>query len=274
MIKCFINFLGFIFFCVLTSSTSAFDLFDSDSITTTEILSDQGIVCDQEGKLCKAEGNIQVKRGNGMMTCEKLIAHFSKDAAGKQKLQMLEAFGKVHIFSPEEGYDATSTYCRYEVNLQLLTLSGSPVIKHKNLEIYGTHTIIYNQLQNIAIAPERATIKKEDKLMQGNVVTAYFETTQKDKSRKTTFHHILAEGNVIVSTPEEIARGNHGSYYENNQVAELWEQVVITRCDGQILGERARINMESGQSQMLQEAPHKPGEGRAQALLLPKQKQL
>jgi lipopolysaccharide export system protein LptA len=247
----------------------AFELLNSNDTSVTEIITDQGIVCDQEQKICMAEGKIQVNRGKGILTCNKLIVHFDKGEKGKQELKTLEAFGNVHIFSPQDGYDATSEYGHYDVHQQLVTLKGNPVIKNKGLEIYGTGDVTYDQAKNIAATSHRATMKEKDKLLQANQLIAYFK--KDEESNANTFDHLLANGNVIVSTPTELARAENGSYYEATKNAELWNNVVISRFDGQIRGPRAKVDMETGQSQMLQPATDPVSQQRVQALLLPKE---
>lgn len=255
---------------LVSRESLAFDLFHSDNTTVTEVLADQGMTCDQDHKKCFAEGNIQVNRGKSILTCKKLVVHFAKGAQGKQELKMLEAFGDVHIYSPEDGYDAQSDYGCYEAAQQLVTLKGNPIIKHKDLEIYGTGPIVYDQAKETAETASRATMKKQDRLLQANNLIAYFKG-DKDTNAKT-FDHLIANGNVIVSSPAEIAQSKSGSYYAATNTAELWDNVVITRSDGQIRGQRAKVDMNSGQSQMLQPANTPINQQRVQALLLPKEK--
>ena len=270
MRKLLISF-GFMTIFLLVHQTSvAFELLNSNEATVTEILTDQGLVCDQDQKICMAEGNIQVKRGKGNLTCNKLIVHFDQGEKGKQELKTLEAFGNVHIFSPEDGYDATSEYGRYDVDQQLVTLKGNPIIKNQGLEIFGTGDVTYDQIKNIAATSYRATMKEQDKLLQANQLIAYFKKDPEKNSN--TFDHLIANGDVIVSTPTEIARGENGSYYETTKTAELWNNVVISRFDGQIRGPRAKVDMDTGQSQMLQPVTDPAAQQRVQALLLPREK--
>jgi LPS export ABC transporter protein LptC len=244
-------------------------LFHSAPANRTEIITDQGLICDQNQKQCMAEGHIQVKRGKGVLTCDKLIAHFDQGPTGKQELKMIEAVGHVHIFSKEDGYDATCHYGCYEVSQQGITLKGSPVIKHRKIEIFATGDVIYDQVKNKMETHHRATVKRQDNLLQANALIVYFKMDDKQKAK--SFDHLIANGDVIVSSPDEIAQGEHGSYFDATDTAELWGHVVISRHNGQLRGERAKVDMNSGQSQILQ-----PSNGsydpRVQALLLSKDK--
>lgn len=254
---------------LFSHGAQALELFHSDTANTTEIISDQGMVCDQNQKQCMAEGHIQVKRGKSVLTCDKLIAYFDQGQSSKKELKMLEAIGHVHISSKEDGYDATSTYGRYDVAQQVVTLKGRPVIKHNKIEIYGTGDIIYDQIKNSATTRRRATLKRQDKLLQANELIVYFKRSGEQEEK--ALDHLIAKGNVIVSSPIEIAQGEHGSYYEATDTAELWENVIISRDDGQIRGQRARVDLTTGKSQMLH--PSKGiGDQRVQALLLSRDK--
>lgn len=259
-----------VFMSVFTFESKAFELLGSDTSTVTEILADHGMVCDQEKKQCTAEGNVRVFRGKSTLTCDKLVAYFVKNAQGKQELERLEAFGNVHIFSQEDGYDAKSAYGSYEVDTQLVTLKGNPVIKHKELEIHGTGPITYDQVKEKATTASRATVKKQEQLLQANELVAHFKRDEDNNSK--SLDHLTAHGNVVVSSPTEIAQAEYGSYYEATSTAELWNNVVITRYDGQIRGPRAKVDMKSGESRMLHPTNSPIKQQRVQALLLPKEK--
>ena len=86
---------------------------------------------------------------------------------------------------------------------------------------------------------------------------------------------IEAFGNVRITTPLERARGNHGIYYADRELATLDGDVKITREENQLNGQYAEVNLKTGISRLL---PGPPGTaagtsgGKVRGLLVPKRK--
>ena len=92
---------------------------------------------------------------------------------------------------------------------------------------------------------------------------------------QSALRHVEAFGNVVITTPTEIARGDRGDYNAETQVATLSGNVRLTRGDNQLNGDRAEVNMKSGVSRLLADAgpPARgtaPG-GRVRVLIIPGQ---
>ncbi|MFN7193888.1 MAG: LptA/OstA family protein [Rhodospirillales bacterium] len=80
---------------------------------------------------------------------------------------------------------------------------------------------------------------------------------------------VEAFGNVHVSTPTEIARGDRGVYNMQTSIAQLAGNVRLTRGDNQMAGDFGEVNMNTGISRLLS-APGS-GDGRVRGLLIPQQ---
>jgi lipopolysaccharide export system protein LptA len=79
-----------------------------------------------------------------------------------------------------------------------------------------------------------------------------------------------AVGNVVITTPEEVARGERGVYFEDSGIATLTGSVKITRGQNQLNGDAAEVNLRTGISRML----NQPGRasGPVRALLVPEKR--
>ena len=75
-----------------------------------------------------------------------------------------------------------------------------------------------------------------------------------------------AIGNVVITTPEEVVRGDEGVYDVLREVATLDGGVRVTRGENQLNGERAEVNLKTGVSRML---PGKKSGGRVKGLFTP-----
>ena len=68
---------------------------------------------------------------------------------------------------------------------------------------------------------------------------------------RTTTWTVEADGNVVITTPEEVARGREGVYNADKGTATLTGDVRITRGENQLNGERAVVNLNTGVSRLL-----------------------
>ncbi|MFQ5785701.1 MAG: lipopolysaccharide transport periplasmic protein LptA [Alphaproteobacteria bacterium] len=90
------------------------------------------------------------------------------------------------------------------------------------------------------------------------------ETGAKSVSR------IEAKGNVFLSSPDQTAQGDHGVYDIDGEAFELVGEVVLTRKENVIRGDRLTLDLATGQSRMESVATEPGGEGRVKALFVPK----
>jgi lipopolysaccharide export system protein LptA len=83
---------------------------------------------------------------------------------------------------------------------------------------------------------------------------------------QSVIRSIEATGGVVIQAPGESARGQRGTYDVVNRVAHLFGDVVLTRDQNVIRGERLTMNFNSGQSRM--EGPQ-GGKGRVHGVFMP-----
>ena len=81
---------------------------------------------------------------------------------------------------------------------------------------------------------------------------------------------IDAVGNVFVSSPTETAQGNTGVYDIDNREITLTGQVVLTRGENVLRGERLVLNMATGRSRI--ESGGQGGGERVRGIFVPTQK--
>jgi len=94
----------------------------------------------------------------------------------------------------------------------------------------------------------------------------------------SAIRQIDAEGNVILSSPEETAEGDHGTYDVSGKLVTLKGEVVLTRGANVIRGDHLEMDLVSGKSRIVgaeatvaDDAPN-PSSGRVKALFTPQSK--
>jgi lipopolysaccharide export system protein LptA len=214
------------------------------------------------------------------------------------QIYRVDADGNVRIVSPSGT--AYGDHAVYDVDKAILVMRG------KNLRlvtdrdtITARDTLEYWQNQDMAVARGNALAVSDDRKISANILTAYFrDQNGRDKNGKagapkggespappaakgpktasgaktapgadSNLDRMYAYGNVVITTPQEVAIGDRGVYNARTGIAVLTGAVKITRDKNQLNGAAAEINLNTNVSRMLSA----PGEASApvRALLVP-----
>lgn len=271
------------FFSYTLASAFAFETQNNKS--PLEIQAQKGMICSQDKKCCTAFGPVVSTQGTSVLKSSKLVVYFKNmpssspkekkmapsPTSPQQDIEKIEAFGNVHFFDTQEAQqgsvEATGDYALYKATEGILILKGHPLLKDGKTTLLGATQVIFYEKAQKAKTVGRSVIKRDGKLMQADVFHVYFT---RDSKGKLAFDRAEAHGNVMISTSTEIAKAKRGVYAHNTQMAELFEDVVITRADGQLRGNYGRYDMTSGQSQLFQKHGHHNHAKQVQAILSPK----
>ena len=233
-----------------------------------EINADDGIEWRRDEQVYIARGNALAVRGDISVYADEMSAHYNEVKGGGTEIDKIDVTGNVRVVSPSETvYGDRGAYD---------VLNGILVLVGDNLRLVGeTDTITardsleYWEKKQIAVARGDAEAVREDKRIKADVLSAYFAPGAQDSLE---LKRIEAFGNVTITTPQEFARGNHGIYYVDQELAALDGDVKITREDNQLNGEYAEVNMKSGISRLLPGPPGSTATGRVRGLMVPKRK--
>lgn len=208
-----------------------------------------------------------------------------KDAAGAPKQQAsdptggnsteiyrLEADGHVRIAT--ETQTVYGDHAVYDVDRALLVVTG----KHLKLETPRDTLTARDDLEwyddrQLAVARGDAVDLRDGKKIAGDVLTAEVEKDQKGASH---ISRIDALGNVLVSSLDQIARGDAGVYNLDTGIATLTGRVTLTRGDNELRGRYGVVDLNKNVSRLLSAPPStKLTEGpkeRVAGLLVPRPK--
>src|SRR5690349_8313855 len=236
------------------------------------IEADQGVEWRQNEQVYIARGNATAKRGDTTIRADALYAHYRKTQDNRQEIYKITAEGGVKITTPKETI--TSDTAEYMVETAIFTLKGRPVKIDNGKSTLVAALVVYNSKTKKADVTGGAQVEQDKKRVRADRFVAFF----KEEGGKQSLKRVEAYGNVVITTPTEIARGNRGDYEAETQVATLTGNVRLTRGDNQLNGDRAEVNMKTGISKLLAgEGPStvsrtNPAEGkRVRVLLMPGQ---
>ncbi len=241
---------------------------------------EQGILCERDKKICTATGNVVATHGEFVLTADKLEAHFREGKNQTNELYKLEAFGAVlHGYNTEKHQEVWGQHAVYTLDDELVRVQGSNLRLEvgegpQMLVVKAREALEYSNLTSEAKAIGNAVATREQNQVEADLLHAFFKKNQEDKFE---IDHVEGHGHVRVTTPAELAQGDHGIYYDKDQFVTLEGNVQIIRCDGQINGNYGEVKLDTGISKVLSVSPReekKLGQKRERVhvLILPKEK--
>jgi lipopolysaccharide export system protein LptA len=213
-----------------------------------EIDAEQGIEWRRKEKLYIARGNARAASGGLEVYGETLTAHYRTDEAGSSEVFLLEVEGDVKIVTEDDV--VYGDYGRYSLDDEHLILTGQDLrLESKNGrdKITAEDSLEYFDGEKRAVAKGNARARHDDQQIRADTLVAFFAQNKNDKMQ---VDRVEAEGNVRVRTPTEVAMGDKGVYFVEDERATLSGDVKITRDDNQLNGEYAEVNLATGVSRL------------------------
>jgi lipopolysaccharide export system protein LptA len=191
---------------------------------------------------------------------------------GATEIYRMEADGNVRIAT--ETQTVYGDHAVWDVDQSLLVMTG----KHLKLETPRDTVTARDDLEwyddkQLAVARGDAVAVREGKRLAGDVLTAIVE---KDQNGSSHISRIDAQGNVLVSSLEQIARGDAGIYNVDTGIATLTGRVTLTKGDNELRGQYGVVDLNNNISRLLSSPPSaKLTEGstpRVAGILMPREK--
>ncbi len=270
-----------------------------------EILARNGIEWDRPAQRYTARGDARATQGDTVVEADELIAHYRQRAEGSTEIYRLEATGRVRISTPTQR--ALADKGIYDTDSGVLVLTGKTLkLTTPGEEITARDSLEYWEAKQLAVARGNAMVVTGDKRIRGDVLTSYFVNAPANAppparpvasgqvrpgaartapapsaarpasaapgsaaaGEQRRLQRIEAFGNVHVSSPVEVARGERGVYNAETGIAVLSGAVRMTRGESQLNGDYAEVNLNTGISRLLSR-PAAGSDGRVRALLTP-----
>ncbi|MEQ8587742.1 MAG: LptA/OstA family protein [Thalassobaculaceae bacterium] len=243
-------------------SEASAQLLQQEGDDPVTIEADDGIEWVRDEKLYIARGNAKAIRGEMTVSADTLTAAYRAKNGDGSEVFRLEALGNVEITSTEDR--AVGDRAVYDIDQQVIVLLGDGISFRNGMDtITARDSLEYWEGRRLAVARGDASAVREGQRIDADVLTAYFGDGPDGENR---IEQVDAVGNVVITTPEEVVRGNEGVYDVLREVATLTGAVRVTRGENQLNGERAVVDLKTGVSRML---PGTGGGGRVKGLFTP-----
>ena len=255
-----------------------------------EVSADSGIEWQQDAQLYIARGNAIAKRGTTEVHADTLTAHYrpSKGAGGETEVYRLDADGHVMIKGPTQT--VVGDQAVYDVDQQIGIVTGKTLkLTTPSDVVTARDSFEWYDAKQISVARGDAIAVRDTKRLRADVLTAHMtkekpkpgENQPEAKTSKAVpatanaktgakagplgdgdegsrISRIDAQGNVLVSTPTDIGRGDYGVYNADTGIVTLLGNVTITRGPNAIKGEYAVVDLNNNVSRMMP-GPSTPG---------------
>ncbi|MCH7795502.1 MAG: hypothetical protein IH900_10250, partial [Proteobacteria bacterium] len=182
-----------------------------------EINAEEGIEWRRNEQLYIARGNVEAIRGEITLYADVMTAHYSKTADGSTDIDRIDIEGNVRIVSPSGTVFGDRG--AYDVINGVLVLVGDDLrLENGDDLVTARDSLEYWERKHMAVARGAAKAIREDKLIQADVLTAYFAPGAEEN---LTLSQVDAYGNVRIFTATEFASGDRGVYYMDREFATL-----------------------------------------------------
>ena len=249
-----------------------------DPTKPIQVTADQGIEWQQTDKRFIARGNAKATQGDMNVTADELTAHYRETKTGATEVYRVDAIGRVTIASKDET--AAGAAAVYDFDKEVLVIEGSPVsLTTPTGKVTAQRAIQYWSKEKVAVAEGDAEAQDETRRIKADKLTAFFAdakpNTDKTALRQGDIRLVVADGNVLLRTEKETARGSRGEYNRETGIAKLEGKVSLTQGQNQVQGGFAVIDTKAGTSRLFGSAAEaktsSPGSNaRVRALIAPK----
>ncbi|WP_404326262.1 LptA/OstA family protein [Aerophototrophica crusticola] len=220
-----------------------------------DITAQGGFEFHDKEKVAIARGGATAVQGDVTLKARTLAAYFREAPGGANEVYRLAAEGGVEIASPDQtAYGERGVY---DLDKGVAVLSGGDLkLVTKQDVVTAKDTLEYWRDQDLAVARGDAVAVRENSRVRADRLVGLMQENAEGQVELT---RIDAEGNVVITTPSEVARGDRGTYDIGQKVAILTGNVKITRGRNQLNGNAAEVNLETGISRLLSNPPRAAG---------------
>jgi lipopolysaccharide export system protein LptA len=259
-----------------------------------EITARQGIEWDRDASRYVATGDAAARQGDTTVRADRLVAWYRQAATGGTEIFRYEAQGNVRIATTTQTVFGDRGIFDVESDTMVVTGRALRLVTPTDT-ITARDSLEYHGKREVAVARGNAMVVSGERRMAADVMTAYFgpptpqraqaqprggqrqqparaQQAQPNAPENQRLKRVESFGNVHVSTPTEIARGDRGVYNMETSIAQLAGNVRLTRGDNQLAGDFAEVNNNTGISRLLSR-PAESGDGRVRGLFVPQQAQ-
>ncbi|WP_051329847.1 LptA/OstA family protein [Niveispirillum irakense] len=219
-----------------------------------DVVAEGGFEFHEQQNVAIARGGATATQGDLTLKADTLAAYFRKNAQGTNEIFRLLAEGNVEMRSASQTAYGTRGIYDLDRSVAVLTGEGLRLVTEQDT-VTATDSLEYWREQNLAVARGNAIAIRENNRVRADRLVALLSPDGKEGSDKMALSRVDATGAVVITTPQEVARGDKGTYDLDSELALLTGNVKVTRGQNQLNGPAAEVDLKSGVSRMLSRVP-------------------
>lgn len=209
-----------------------------------EITADGGLEWHRNEKFFRAVKNVRAQQGATILNAAILTARYVEGKDGDIQIKVVEAGGGVVIESAESKAHGEKAVYDIDKGLAVMTGGGLKLVTRDHT-VTAKERFEYWTAQGRLKAIGRAVAVQGEDRIEADTLSALFT---EDKSGKRVLKSLEASGNVVITTPSEVLKGDQGIYKAESNIAELTGHVKIARGPNVLEGEKAQVNLNTNVS--------------------------
>lgn len=211
------------------------------------IQADRGIEWHQDRKAYVARGQAVARRGDTTLKGEVLTAFYRDTASGERQFYRVIAERNVHLITPSQQIWGERGDFDLIDNVGVMT-GGDLRMETDTETVYARDSLEYYDRRDLAVARGDAVAIRGQDRIRADILIGRFAT---DAAGKRTLERLDGHGNVVVTTPKDVARCRQLLYSVKDNVAVLNGDVRITTGDDQINGDAAEMDLTNNVNRVL-----------------------
>lgn len=205
-----------------------------------EITADETLEWHRNEKIFIAKGNVTTKQGDVSIKSATQSATYQETPETSFDLTTLKADGNVEIIS--QGSTATGQAATYDVKKGVAVMTGNNLkMTSADQTVTARDRFEYETSAGKLSAVGAVHVIRGEDTLDADRASAVFRD---DKTiGKRVLDTLEANGSVVITTPEEVLKGEHGIYRAATNKAEISGGVTITRGQNILQGDRAEVDL-------------------------------
>ncbi len=226
-----------------------------------DVQADNAIEWHQDEKAYVARGNASAVRGTTTVYADVLTAYYRETKDKGTNVYRMTAEGNVHVVSPSQQVFGEHGVYDTDRQLGVMTGAGLKLVTQSDV-VTARDSLEYYDNTKLAVARGDAIAVRNLNRMRADTLVAQFK---EDANGNLVMERLDGIGNVLITTPTDVALCDRVMYSISTDVAVLIGDVKITRGDDQVNGDAAEMNMKTHVNRVLS------GGRRVEGLLTPQQ---
>lgn len=212
-----------------------------------EITADKSLEWHRNEKFFQANVNVRAVQGETTLLSDTLTAKYRETKESSMDIQTITATGAVVKIVMRES-TAFGQKAIYEVNKAYAVMTGDNLkLESPDQLVTARDELEYWVDQGRLKAIGKAVAIRADDRIEADVLIADFK---EDKNGKRVLKTLQAEGNVVITTPEEVLTGSRANYNAETNIAEIHENVKVTKGKNVLEGTKAEVDLNTNISKM------------------------